>query len=430
MLRLVSDGIILLATFFGCLLLGVPIAACLGAAAIIVVLASGIPIALVGQRLVASIDSFTLVAVPLFIFAGDIMASGGIARRLIRLSLALVGWMRGGLAAANVFASMIFGGISGSASADVAAIGPVLIPAMKKDGYGEDYACALTAATSTLGIIIPPSIPMVLLSASTGTSLVGLFLGGYLPGLLIAVSFIVFVVIRAVWLKEGQRRSFSLAELGKSVLDGVWAVVAPLIIVGGIVFGICTPTEASAVGVVYAAIVSIFVYREISFKGLFQIAIRSMMTTGVIILIFGCASLFAYVLTRAQIPQAIVEAISTITPEIWAQILIINLFLLVVGMFLDPAAAIITLAPMMMPIADHLGMDPIHFGLMLIINLAIGLITPPVGFSLFVVKAITDVPLKAIAVSSLPFAILMIALLALITFVPSIVMTLPQLFLK
>lgn len=425
-----SDGIILLATFFGCLLLGVPIAACLGAAAIIVVLASGIPIALVGQRLVASIDSFTLVAVPLFIFAGDIMASGGIARRLIRLSLALVGWMRGGLAAANVFASMIFGGISGSASADVAAIGPVLIPAMKKDGYGEDYACALTAATSTLGIIIPPSIPMVLLSASTGTSLVGLFLGGYLPGLLIAVSFIVFVVIRAVWLKEGQRRSFSLAELGKSVLDGVWAVVAPLIIVGGIVFGICTPTEASAVGVVYAAIVSIFVYREISFKGLFQIAIRSMMTTGVIILIFGCASLFAYVLTRAQIPQAIVEAISTITPEIWAQILIINLFLLVVGMFLDPAAAIITLAPMMMPIADHLGMDPIHFGLMLIINLAIGLITPPVGFSLFVVKAITDVPLKAIAVSSLPFAILMIALLALITFVPSIVMTLPQLFLK
>ncbi|MGH6754222.1 MAG: TRAP transporter large permease, partial [Bradyrhizobium sp.] len=372
-----SDGIVLLATFFGCLLLGVPIAACLGAAAIIVVLASGIPIALVGQRLVASIDSFTLVAVPLFIFAGDIMASGGIARRLIRLSLALVGWMRGGLAAANVFASMIFGGISGSASADVAAIGPVLIPAMKKDGYGENYACALTAATSTLGIIIPPSIPMVLLSASTGTSLVGLFLGGYLPGLLIAVSFIVFVVVRAVWLKEGQRRSFSLAELGKSLLDGVWAVVAPLIIVGGIVFGICTPTEASAVGVVYAAIVSIFVYREISFKGLFQIAIRSMMTTGVIILIFGCASLFAYVLTRAQIPQAIVEAISTITPEIWAQILIINLFLLVVGMFLDPAAAIITLAPMMMPIADHLGMDPIHFGLMLIINLAIGLITPP-----------------------------------------------------
>jgi tripartite ATP-independent transporter DctM subunit len=425
-----SDAVILLVAFFGFLIVGVPVAACLGIAATLVIVTSGIPIALVAQRLAASIDSFTLVAVPLFIFAGDIMATGGIARRLVRLSLAVVGWMRGGLAAANVLASMVFGGISGSAGADIAAIGPVLVPAMKKEGYPEPYACAVTAASSTLGIIIPPSIPMVLLSATTGMSLIGLFLAGYIPGLIIASTLIGFAVIRATILGEGERRTFSFGELWHATSDAIWAVMAPVIIVGGIIFGVFTPTEAAAVGVIYAAIVSLVIYREMSLADLFRTATKSIVTTGVIVFIFACASLFAYVLTRAQVPQHIVELIASVSSEYWVQLLIINLFLLVIGMFLDPAAAIITLAPVLMPIAANLGMDPVHFGLMVIVNLAIGLITPPVGFGLFVAKAISGSSLRTISVSAIPFAVLMIAVLMLIAFVPAIVTVLPNLVLR
>jgi len=425
-----TDALVLLVTFFVLLVLGMPIAACLGIAALTMILALGIPIVVVAQRLAASVDSFTLVAVPLFILAGNIMAAGGIAHRLVRLSVALVGWLPGGLAAANVLASMIFGGISGSASADLAAIGSVMIPAMRREKYDEGYACALTTAASTLGIMVPPSIPMILLSAATGTSLIGLFLASYIPAAIIALGMIVAAVVRGIVTGEGARRPFSGKEIVASLIEGFWALLAPIVIVGGILLGIFTPTESASLGVVYVTIVSMLFYRELSLSQLWQTVVSSMVTTGVIIFILACASLFAYVLTNAQVPQKMVQALVSVAQSPWAYLVIINGLLLVVGMFLEPPAAIITLSPILLPIALKLGLNPVHFGLIIIINLAIGLIMPPVGISLFVAKAISGVSVKRISVNVVPFIVIMIVSLAVFSAFPEISLALPKLILR
>jgi C4-dicarboxylate transporter, DctM subunit len=414
-----------------CLLLllavGLPIAACLGLSALTMILAHGTPLVVVAQRLTASLDSFTLIAVPLFILAGNIMAVGGIARRLVRLSVSLVGWMPGGLAAANVLASMIFGGISGSASADLAAIGSIMIPAMRRAKYDEGYSAALTCAASTLGIMVPPSIPMVLLSAATGTSLVSLFLGSYIPAFIIALALVTAAVTRGLATGEGDRAPFSMKEVGRAFIDGVWALLAPVVIVGSILSGVFSPTEAASLGVVYVTLISCIVYREMTARQLWKTLVSSMATTGVIAFILASAGLFAFVLTSAQVPQTLVAALTAFSESPWCYLLIINVCLLFIGMFLEPPAAIITLSPILLPVALKLGLNPVHFGLMIVINLAIGLIMPPIGINLFVARAISGIPVHRIGVSVLPLIALMLVMLVVIVAFPQLSLWLPDL---
>jgi C4-dicarboxylate transporter, DctM subunit len=378
----------LLLSVVALLFISVPIAVCLGFASLIALYVKGLPLVNLAQSVYESLDSFALMAIPFFILAGNLMQTGGISRRLISLANALVGWFRGGLGSASVLASMFFATISGSSSATTAAIGSILIPAMEKKGYPKPFAAATCAAAGELGVIIPPSIPMVVYGLVANVSIGSLFIAGFIPGLLIGLSLIVTIVLMARWKGFDTTPTVSFREwrkhLGKSFFDAFYALLMPFIILGGIYVGWFTPTEASVIAVVYGLVIGMFVYRELKWSHLLPIFSKSMVATSLIMLIVGYAAIFGYVLAIEQVPQNLGKAIASFSTNPIVFMLLVNVMLFIVGTLMEALVTIILIAPILAPVAATFGIDPIHFGIVMIVNVAIGMLTPPVAVNLVV----------------------------------------------
>jgi C4-dicarboxylate transporter, DctM subunit len=412
----------LVLVMLGLFALSVPIAFALGLAALPYFLEKKLPLIAIPQVIFDSLDSFVLLAVPLYVLAGRLMMTGGVARRLVEFAVSLVGVLRGGLAAATVLTSMLFATISGSSAATAAAIGSTLIPEMEKKGYPRPFAAAVVASSGELGVIIPPSVPMVIYAVITGLSITDLFLAGILPGLLIGFSLIIAIVIVSTLKGYGERDAFTLRTyvlgIGAATKRASLSLVMPFIILGGIYGGVFTPTEAAVVAVAYALILGCFVYREIAFRDLPKIFAESAFTSAVVMVIVGFAFVFAYAMALMQAPQQIAGAIRGVSSDPMVFLLIVNLFLFVVGMFMETFAALIILAPVLAPVATQLGIDPVHFGLIMIVNLAIGMVTPPVGVNLFVACGIANVTMEQLMRPLLVFLGVLIVNMLIITYVP------------
>ncbi|SFE70031.1 TRAP transporter large permease [Alteribacillus iranensis] len=417
-------SIFLFVVFILLIFINVPISIALGSASLIFFLVSGnFPLELIPQRMFAALDSFPLMAAPFFILAGKLMEHGGISQRLIDFAQSLVGQLRGGLAHVGIVTCIFFAALSGSGSATTAAVGSILIPYMVKEGYDRAFSTAVQAAGGTTGIVIPPSVPLILYGVSAGVSVSSLFIAGIIPGLMIGLSLIlVSYVISVIKGYQGTQDKMNVKKLAVSFRKAFLSLLMPVIILGGIYGGIFTPTEASVVAVVYGFFIGFFVYRQINFSVLREILVSSVVTTSVILLLISTASLFGMILTRERIPQTVAETFmdSPLTPLII--MLLVNVFLLIVGTFMETIASVIILTPILLPVVTGLGMDPIHFGIVMIANLSIGLITPPVGINLFVGSQVGQVPYEKLVRAILPFLVMMIVDVLLLTFLPGISM--------
>lgn len=415
--------LILFATLFIFILLSVPVGISIGLSTIITVyFASDIDLSTIIQKTFSSLDNFAIMAIPFFMFAGLIMAKGGISRRLLDFANALVGWMVGGLAMVTTVASMFFSAISGSGPATVAAIGSFMIPEMEKKKYGIGFAAGLTAAAGTIGVIIPPSIPFILYGVVGEVSIGDLFIAGILPGIFIGLLLMIvsyFVIKRNGEAKEGMGK-ISFRKVLKTGWDVKWSLFTPIIILGGIYGGIFTPTEASVVAVVYALIIGGFVYKELKWKDIYESTLETLSLMGATLYMIGLSVAFSFLLTVERIPSTIAEAIINFSENPIVILLLINIFLLVVGAFVDAVASIVILTPILLPIVVEIGIDPVHFGIILVANLAIGYITPPVGVNLFVASAIGKTSIENVIRGILPFFIALIVSLIVITYFPSL----------
>nr|WP_298411106.1 TRAP transporter large permease [uncultured Halomonas sp.] len=421
---------ILFSVFLVLLLLGVPIAFALGISSLSYLLIEGISLTIVPQKLYGGIDSFVLLCIPGFVLAGNLMNVGNITDHIIRFCNALVGHVRGGLGLANVGGSMLFGGISGTAVADAASIGSVMIPGMARAGYDKPFAAAVTAASSTIGPIIPPSVPMIIVGSLGGVSVGKMFLAGAIPGLLLGLAMMITTYILAVRRNYPRERRSSLKELLREGRSAFWALLMTFIILYGIIGGLFTPTEASIVASLYAFVIGMFVYKGLNWRNLPQIIVDTVLTSGSLMLLVGLANLFGWILTSQQIPQLIADGILNISEKPIVVILILNLILLVVGSFMETIAALIILFPALLGVATGIGMDPIHFGLMAVLNLMIGLTTPPVGVCLFVVSGIGKLPMLRVARAILPFLICNLIVLLLVSYIPALSLWLPNLLME
>lgn len=412
-------AILLFVVFLILVMIHVPIAIALSLSSIIIIGIIGeIPLVILPQKMFAALDSFPLMAAPFFILAGKLMEVGGISERLVNFANSLVGQLKGGLAHVSLVACMFFAAISGSGSATTAAIGGIMIPAMVKAGYDRNFATAIQTVGGTTGIIIPPSVPLILYGVSAGVSISGLFIAGILPGILIGLSlmFVAYVTSKRKGYGSGAERM----ELWKSFKEAILALLMPLIILGGIYGGIFTPTEASVVAVVYGFIIGTFVYRQINLKTLRTMLVESVVTTSVILFIIASASIFGMLLTREQVPQSLAGALMDANISPIVTLLLVNLLLLVVGTFMEAIAAIVILTPILLPVVTAIGMDPIHFGIVMTANLAVGLITPPVGVSLFVGARVGNTQFEPLVRAVIPFMIMMLVSILIITFVPQL----------
>ena len=411
------------------LIVNVPVGIALGISTMGALIYSGtLSLASIPQALVTSCDSFPILAIPLFILSGDLMGAGGVSTRILNVCNVFFGRITGGIAIVTVLVCMFFAAVSGSGPATVAAVGSMVVPTMLKLGYDKPFVLALVATAGSIGVIIPPSIPMVIFGVSTGASVTSLFMGGFFPGLLIGVALITYCYIHC------KRRGFTGTAdpfTRKAALDALWdakwALINPVIILGGIYAGIFTPTEAAAVAAVYAFVCGAFLHRELTLAKFIKAISTSCSTTATTMVILGCATAFSKVITLEQIPTMVANGLMAISSNKIVILLLINLLLLVVGCFMDTTPAILILAPILMPVAASIGVDPIHFGLIMVTNLAIGFITPPLGINLFVASRIADSPMEVILKGIMPFIAVMLTCLMMITFIPEIVMFLPNL---
>ncbi len=423
------EVIILFSAFLVLLLIGMPIAFALGIASLAYLLLEGISLTIVPQRLYAGIDTFVLLCIPGFVLAGNLMNVGNITENIVRFSNALLGHIRGGLGLANVGGSMIFGGISGTAVADSASIGSVMIPGMAKSGYDKPFAAAVTAASSTVGPIIPPSVPMIIAGSLSGVSVGRMFLAGAVPGLLLGLAMMVTVYILAVRRGYPKGTRVPFLQLLREARTAFWALLMTAIILYGIIGGFFTPTEASIVASLYALVVGMYVYKGLSWRKLPAILTDTVFTSAALLLMVGLANLFGWILTSEQIPQMVAGLILAISENPIVVILILNLILLFVGAFMETIAALIILFPALLGVATGVGMDPVHFAVMAVLNLMIGLTTPPVGVCLFVVAGIGKLPMLTVARAIVPFLVCNLAVLLLVSYVPAISLWLPTLLL-
>lgn len=422
---------ILLAVFVVLLLLRVPVALCLAASSFITTIYLGIDLAAIVQRMVSGLNSFSLIAIPFFILAGEIMNEGGISRRLINLANVIVGKVRGGLAMVNVLSSTFFGGISGSAVADVSSIGSVLIPMMKKQKYDAEYSVAVTISSAAQGVLIPPSHNMIIYSTAAGGVSVGaLFMGGIVPGIALGLILMIFAYAIAVKRNYPKGEPIKREEVPKIVREGLLGLFTAIIIIGGILSGIFTATESAAIGALYAFIISFFVYKDVPISAMGNILKRTVKTLSMVLFLIAASSAFGWLLAFLKVPSKVTDTLLAISPNDFVTLLIINVVLLILGMFMDMAPLILIATPILLPVAIEAGMDPVQFGVVLILNLAIGLVTPPVGTCLFVGCAIGKIPIEKATKGMLPFYGAMIVILLLITFVPDITLKLPELLLK
>lgn len=421
---------VLFGVFALMLILRVPIGISLGLASLASIFATGaVQPTYLAQTLVTGCDSFPLMAVPFFILAGELMATGGISRRLLNLADAFLGRRPGGLALVTIVACMFFAAISGSGPATVAAIGGLTIPAMIKQGYDKGYSGAISAAAGSIGVIIPPSIPMVMYSVATGASVGAMFLGGVIPGILIGGSLMIYTNFfckkRNYINKEAP--PFSWKNVGHAFVDGIWALLVPVIILGGIYGGIFTPTEAAAVAVAYGLFVGCFVYKDLKLNDLFRVFADSALTTATIMIILGTANAFGRIMTMLKVPAMIAAFFTAISSNIIVVLMLINVLLLIVGCFMETNAAIIILAPILLPVVQVLGVNPIRFGIIMVVNLAIGFVTPPLGVNLFVATNVTGTKFGVICRGIVPIIGVLIIDLLLITYIPPVSMFLPGL---
>jgi tripartite ATP-independent transporter DctM subunit len=420
---------ILLGLFAVCVIIGVPVAFALGIAAVTVFIYEGLPLMISFQRIISGISVFSLLAIPFFIFAGELMLHGGIADRLVRLASAAVGRLRGGLGTVNVFSSMLFGGISGSAVADVSALGSILVPVMKEKGYGADYAVNVTVTSSIAGIMIPPSHNMILfaVAAGGGISVSKLFIAGIVPGFIMCCCLAVAAYLVAVKMNYPSEEFPGWGPLGKAAISAVPGLFTAVIIVGGTLSGIFTVTESGAFGVIYALLITVFFYRSLSWESFKIAVVRSVRTTSMVMVLVGCATAFAFLLALYRVPDNLTSFLLTISENPIIILLLLNVMLLVLGMIMDMAALILICTPIFLPVVTSFGMDPIQFGMIMMMNLGLGLCTPPVGACLFVGCVIGEVRIEKVVRTIWPFYAAILVALALTTFVPAVSMTLPSL---
>jgi C4-dicarboxylate transporter DctM subunit len=417
----------ILGSFALILLTGAPIAVALGLSSAIVV--SGImdiPLVVVAQRMFTSVDSFSFMAVPFFMLAGAFMSSGGVTRRIVDFASALVGALAGGLALVVAVSGMFFAALSGSSAATTAAIGTALIDEMEKRGYKKSFAAAVVASGGTVGIVIPPSITMVVYGVIADVSIADLFLGGFAPGILMGATMCVvswFISKRRGYAGEGK---LSLKRILKTFKDCIWALMMPVIILGGIYGGIFTPTEAAAVAAVYGAFVGLFIYKELKFSDLPGVIFKAAVDTTMIMFVVGAANLFGWVLTSAQIPHKLGVAFGAMTSSPLVFLMLVNVLLLFIGTLVNASAAVVILTPILLPIALSMGINPVFFGVLMVVNLAIGCITPPVGLDLFVVSSITRIPIERVTREVIPYLVMLLVDLVILTYCPSIIMFLPN----
>ncbi len=409
------------------LFLSVPIAFSLGLSGLLGVGSVGIPFVVLPQRMVVGLTHFTLIALPFFIFAGALMDQGGISARLIRMVRAYVGHITGGVAIVTVIAAMIFSSLSGSGSATTAALGCILIPAMISRGYSRPFAASVQAVSGELGIIIPPSITFILFGVATDTSIGDLFIAGVIPGLLIGCTLIVasYFIARKKGYLGVEKASWD--ERIVATREAIWPLFMPVIVLGGIYSGIFTATEASVVAVAYATFVGIVITREITWTGFKKAITETLISSGMIMFIIGTASVFSWILTRAQVPQNLAVMFAEFSTSPYVFLLTINLFLFVVGMFFDAAPAVVVLAGILTPIAETFGINPVHFGVIFAVNMAFGMVTPPVGVNLFVACRIAEIDMERMMKDLLPYWLVLIANLIVITYVPQMSLWLPSL---
>lgn len=413
---------------FAFMAVGMPVAVALGLSSILTILLfAQDSLASLTLKLFETSELYTLLAIPFFILGGNFMTTGGVARRMIRFANACIGHLRGGLAMASVLACMLFAAVSGSSPATVVAVGAIVIAGMVKAGYPQNFAAGVICNAGTLGILIPPSIVMVVYGAATETSVGKLFMAGVIPGVVLGLMLMIAIYVRARMLDLPRQPRASLAEVLESGRDSLWGLLLIVIILGGIYGGIFTPTEAAAVAAIYAFFIAVFVYRDIGMKQVPKVLLDSGKVTIMLMFIVANALLFAHVLTTERIPQTIAETIIGWGMPAWQFLVVVNILLLVAGMFMEPTGIILIMAPILFPIATRLGIDPVHLGIIMVVNLEIGMVTPPIGLNLFVTAGITRMSIMGVARAALPWTLVLLLFLMIITYVPAITMFLPKL---
>jgi C4-dicarboxylate transporter, DctM subunit len=421
------NTLVLFACLFLFMGLGMPVAISLGLSSLLTIFFfSQDSLASMSIKLFETSEHYTLLAIPFFVLAGNLMSTGGVARRMVRFAIAAVGHLRGGLAIASILACMLFAAVSGSSPATVVAIGSIVIAGMVKNGYTKEFAAGVICNAGTLGILIPPSIVMVVYAAVTEVSVGRLFMAGVVPGIVLGL-----MLMFAVWWRAGKLQltpppKASFSEVFKAFRESLWGLALLAIIMGGIYGGVFTPTEAAAVSAVYALFVAVFIYRDLGFKDLPEVFLESSKTTVMLMFIVANALLFAHVLTTERIPQTIAEHILAVGMSPWMFLLVVNIILLIAGNFMEPTGIILILAPILFPIASHLGIDPIHLGVIMVVNMEIGMVTPPVGLNLFVTSGVTGMNLVQVTKAALPWLAVLLVFLVMVTYIPAISLALPN----
>ena len=423
------NTIVLFALLFIFMFAGLPVAVSLGLSSLIVILGfAQDSLASLSLKMYETSEHYTLLAIPFFILGGMFLTTGGVARRMIRFANAVVGHLRGGLAMASVMACMLFAAVSGSSPATVVAVGSIVIAGMVRAGYPKPFAAGVICNAGTLGILIPPAIVMVVYGAATETAVGDLFMAGVVPGILLGLLLMVAIYFRAHKLKLPRQPRASFGEVMTAGRESLWGMLLIAIILGGIYGGVFTPTEAAAVAAVYAFFIAVFVYRDIKWSGVPHVLIESAKITVMLMFIVANALLFAHVLTTERIPQMIAETIIGIGMEPWQFLIVVNILLLIAGMFMEPTGIILILAPILFPIASRMGIDPVHLGIIMVVNLEIGMVTPPVGLNLFVTSGITGMSVGEVVKAAIPWTLLLLGFLVIVTYVPWISLALPNLF--
>ncbi|SDM67525.1 TRAP transporter, DctM subunit [Franzmannia pantelleriensis] len=409
---------LLFALFFVFMLLGVPIALAIGASTLVAMHAQGVPLMVVTQQMFQGINSFALVAIPMFILAGDLMAQGKVSEKLVDFADALFGFLKGGLSLVSVGAGMFFAAISGSGAATTAAVGSSLVPELKRKGYDPASAASLIAASGTIGVVIPPSVPMIIYAVIAQQSVSKLFLNGFIPGLIMGLGLAAIAITQAYRRNYPRGTALSMATIWRTLKSASWGLMTPVIILGGIFSGIFTPSEAAVVAVNYALLVSLFVYRDLRLADVYRILIRSAITTSVIMLVIATSAVLSWTLSSWQVPGAIAQAVLSLSTDPYVIMLLIVAVILLTGVFIETASALIILTPVLLPLVTQLGIDPIHFGIIIVMGLAIGMITPPVAINLYVASSVTQLPLERITRAILPYLLGLICVLVLVVYVP------------
>ncbi len=420
--------VILFILLIGFMFLGMPVAVALGLSSLLTILFfANDSLASLSLKLFETSEHYTLLAIPFFILGGAFMTTGGVAKRMIRFANACIGHLRGGLAMASVMACMLFAAVSGSSPATVVAVGSIVIAGMVRAGYTQAFAAGVICNAGTLGILIPPSIVMVVYGAATETSVGKLFMAGVIPGLVLGLMLMVAIYVRARMINLPKQPRATMSEVLTSGRDSLWGLALIIIILGGIYGGVFTPTEAAAVAAVYAFLIAVFVYKDIGLKQVPQVLLESGKVTVMLMFIVANALLFAHVLTTERIPQQIAEVIIGWGMSDWQFLIVVNILLLIAGMFMEPTGIILILAPILFPIAMQLGIDPVHLGIIMVVNLEIGMITPPVGLNLFVTAGITKMSIMEVVRAALPWTMVLLVFLVIVTYVPALTLFLPNL---